>query len=234
MITAHPGAPHRGGLVPTMNNIDWICPTCGVPVRYEAKACPFCQTTIDGEVPPSWLAAAAGYAGLALVVCMGWTAFFALCGLICALVTGDWGFMGAITVFGLIAGVLFGVGSIIIRAFGIRLEPGERQPNHAAHATLLGGHVLGALVPILKPFTLVIAAVVWLVTKDFKGQAAGRGRRALLGPVVLGLLGVGMLTFVYLLIGPPPPGGLKLWEAVVGIFVLAAIGAVLGLLSDAW
>jgi len=111
-----------------MNN-DWICPTCGAPVQYGAKACPFCRTTSDGEVPPSWLAIAAGYVGMALLVCIGWTAFFALCGLACALATDDWGFMGAITVFGLVAGVLFGIGSIIIRAFGSRQEHVVRKPK---------------------------------------------------------------------------------------------------------
>jgi hypothetical protein len=63
-----------------MNNNDWMCPTCSAPVRYEAKASPFCRTTIDGEVPPTFLAVAAGYVGGALLVCMGWLAVFALRG----------------------------------------------------------------------------------------------------------------------------------------------------------
>ena len=217
-----------------MNTDDWICPGCGAPVRHVGNECPFCGTSSDGEVPPSWLAIAAGYIGSALLVCMGWAAFFAVCGLVCTLATGDWEFMGAITVFGLAAGILFGIGSIVIKIFGSPQDPAEGGPSHAADTALLGGYILGALVPILKPFTLILTAMVWLATKDFRGQEAGRGRRALVGAVVLGLLGVGMLLFVYCLIGPPPPGGLRLWEAVVGILVLAAIGAVLGLLSDAW
>ena len=47
----------------------------------------------DGQVPPSFLAVAAGYVGVALVVCIGWTALFALFGLVCGLVTGDWDVM---------------------------------------------------------------------------------------------------------------------------------------------
>ena len=217
-----------------MNDNDWICPTCGVPVRYGAKACPLCRTTSDGEVPPGFLAVAAGYIGGALVVCLGWTAFFALCGLVCALATGDWGFMGAITVFGLVAGVLFGIGSMIIRAFGSRQEPSDEPSSAATHAAMIGGHFLAALVPVLKPFTFVFGVVAWLVTRDFKRQSPGRARRAVVGAVVLGLLGTAMLTFVYFLVGPPPPGGMKLWEAGVIVLILTAIGAVLGLLSDAW
>jgi hypothetical protein len=51
---------------------------------------------------------------------------------------------------------------------------------------------------------------------------------------VLGLVGAGLLVYVYLVAGPPPPGGLQFWEAVVGVLIMASIGAVLGLLSDAW
>jgi hypothetical protein len=213
---------------------DWICPTCGTPVRGGATACPFCRTTIDGKVPPSFLAVAAGYIGAALLVCLGWTAFFALCGLVCALATGDWGFLGAITVFGLVAGVLFGIGSILIQAVAGRQEPGNEPPSHATHAATIGGHILGALVPVLKPLTLVFGALAWLVTKDARRQSPGRARRAMVGAIVLGLLGAGFLTFVYLLIGPPPPGGMTLWEAGVIVLIMMSIGAVLGLLSDSW
>ena len=185
-------------------------------------------------MPPTWLAIAAKYTSGALLVCIGWTTFFAFCGLICALVTGDWPFMGALTVFGVVAGVLFGIGSIIISVFSSHQEAAEDQASTAAHTVLLGGHVLGALVPILKPLFLIPAALVWLVTKDFRGQQPGRGRRALVGAVVLGLLATGLLAVAYLAVGPPPPGGLKVWEAVTGILVVTVIGAVLGLLSDAW
>ena len=177
---------------------------------------------------------AAGYIGAALVVCIGWTAFFALCGLVCALVTGDWEVMLAITAFGLVAGVLFGIGSIITQAVAHHREPVVEKPHGATHAAMLGGHILGALVPVLKPFTLVLGGGALLMTKDFKNQAVGRGRRTLVGAVVLGLLGTAMLTFVYFLLGPPPPGGMKLWEAGVIVLILSGIGAVLGLLSDRW
>lgn len=230
-------APH--GLVPTMNadepnTDDWICPTCSVPVRDGAKVCPLCRKTIDGKVPPSFWTVAAGYMGGALLVGMGWTALFALFGLVCALATGDWGFMGAITIFGLVAGVLFGMGSIITQVVAGLQEPRNEKTHQTAHAASLGAHILAALVPSLKPLTLVIGAFAWLASRDATGQAAGRGRRALLGAVVLGLLGVAMLGFAYVVIGPPPPGGMKLWEAVVVVLIMSGIGAVLGLLSDSW
>jgi hypothetical protein len=185
-------------------------------------------------MPPTFLAVAAGYIGAALLVCLGWTAFFALCGLVCALATGDWGILGAITVFGLVAGVLFGIGSMITRAVARHQEPRAAQPDQATHAALLGGHILGALMPALKPLTLVFGAVAWLVTRDSRRQSPGRARRALVGAVVLGLMGTGLLTVVYLLIGPPPPGGMRLWEAAAFVLVLSGIGAVLGVLSDSW
>lgn len=214
------------------DNGEWTCPTCRAPVQQGRDECPFCRTTRDGEILPSWLAIAAKHFGGALLVCVGWTAFFAFCGFICALVTGDWPFMGALTVFGVVAGVLFGIGSIIISVFGSHQEVVDDDASTAAHTVMLGGHILGALVPILKPLMLIPAALVWLTTKDFRGPEAGRGRRALVGAVVLGLLATGLLAVAYLVVGPPPPGGLKLWEAVVGILVVAAIGAVLGLVSD--
>ena len=213
---------------------DWICPTCGVPVRDGAKVCPLCRKTIDGQMPPGIGTVAAGYMGGALLVCTGWTALFALFGLVCALATGDWGFMGAITVFGLVAGVLFGLGSIITQVVASRQELRNEKANQTAHAAALAGHLLGPLAPILKPLNLVIGAFAWLVTRDATRQAAGRGRRAVLGAVVLGLLGVTMLGLARFLIGPPPPGGLKLWEAAVVVLILSGIGAVLGLLSDSW
>lgn len=216
------------------NADDWICPTCSVPVRDGAKVCPLCRKTIDGEVPPSFWTVAAGYIGGAVLVCMGWTALFALFGLVCALATGDWGFMGAITIFGLVAGVLFGMGSIITQVAASLQEPRNEKTHPTAHAVSLGGHILAALVPSLKPLTLVIGAFAWLVSRDANGQAAGRGRRAALGAVVLGALGVAMLGFAHFLIGPPPPEGLKLWEAVFVVLILSGIGAVLGVLSDSW
>ena len=131
-------------------------------------------------------------------------------------------------------GVLFGVGDIVVQAVQSHQEPVEEEPNAAAEAALVGGHVLGALVPVLKPFILLGLALGWIARKDFKSQAPGRGRRALVGAVVLGLLGTGLLAAVYLVAGPPPPGGLTIWEAMAIILIFAAIGAVLGLLSDAW
>jgi drug/metabolite transporter (DMT)-like permease len=165
---------------------------------------------------------------------LGWTAFFALCGLVAALVTGDWDFMKAITVFGLIAGLLFGVGDIIIQAVRSRQEPTEEDRNPAADATSLGGHILGALVPALKPFILLGMAVGWIATKDFRRQAPGRGRRALVGAVVMGILGIGILTAAFVVVGPPPPGGMTILEGLILVLVLSTIGAVLGLLSDSW
>ena len=70
---------------------DWICSTCGAPVQDGLETCPFCRTTADGEVPPSYFAVAARYLGHACLVWLGWTVFFALCGLIAALATGEWG-----------------------------------------------------------------------------------------------------------------------------------------------
>jgi MFS family permease len=212
---------------------DWTCPTCGAIVRYGQETCPVCRTTIDGEVPPGWLEVVAWFVGYGLLVCLGWTAFFALCGLVCALATGDWGFMGAITVFGLIAGVLFGIGGIIVQIVRCYQEPVDEEPNEAASAAFVGGHVLGALIPILKPFTLLFSVLVWVVTKNHRKQRAGRGKRALLGAIVLGLLGAGMATFLFMFF-VPPQGGMTIWEAIIGVLVLAGIGAVVGLLSDSW
>lgn len=213
---------------------EWMCPTCGAPVQDGLDVCPFCRTTAKGEVQPSSFAVAAGYVGHALVVCLGWTTFFALCGLIAAWAKGDWDFLKVITVLGLIVGTLFGLGDIVIRAVRSRLEPVEEEPNPAGDAAVLSGHVLGALVPALKPFILLGMALGWVAGKDFKRQAPGRGRRALVGAMVLGLLGTGLLTTVYLVAGPPPAGGMTMWEATAIILILSGIGAVLGLLSDAW
>jgi len=185
-------------------------------------------------VPRSPFAVAAGYAGHALVVCLGWTTFFTLCGLIAAWATGDWDFLEAITVFGLIVSALFGLGDIVIRANRSRQAPVEEKPNPAGDAVTVIGHLLGALVPALKPLILFRVALGWVAGKDFKRQAPGRGRRALVGAMVLGLLGTGLLTAIYLLAGPPPPGGMTMWEAMAIILILSGIGAVLGLLSDEW
>ena len=110
----------------------------------------------------------------------------------------------------------------------------DEKPGGVTHAATLGSHILGTLLPVLQPLTLVLSAGFWLLNKDFKRQSAGRGRRAIVGAVVLGLFGTAMLTFVYFLLGPPPPGGMKLWEAGGIVLILIGIGAVLGLLSDAW
>ena len=142
--------------------------------------------------------------------------------------------MGAITVMGLIVGVLFGIGDIIIQAVRSHQEPVEEKPITAADATLLSGHVLGALMPVLKPFILLGMALGWVAGKDFKHQTAGRGRRALVGAMIVGLLGIGLLVTVYLVVGPPPPGGMTVCEGLIIILILSAIGAVLGLLSDSW
>lgn len=212
----------------------WICPTCGAVVPDRMLTCPFCGTTATGEMPPSVVAIAAGYIGHALVVCVGWTILFALWGLVAALATGDWDFMTVIVVLGLIAGVLFGIGDIVIQMVQSRQESVEEESNGMARAASFAGHVLAIFDPILKPFVLLGMALSWLVTKDYRHQAPGRGRRALVGAIVLGLLGIGILTFAYVVVGPPPPGGMTLWEGLLLVLVLSGIGALLGLLSDSW
>lgn len=129
---------------------------------------------------------------------------------------------------------MFGIGSIIISVFGSHQETTEDEASTAAHTVLIGEHILGALVPILKPRMLIPAALVWLVTKESRGQQSRRRQRALIGAVVLGLIAVFVAAAAYRMVGPLPPGGLKLWEAAVGVLVVAVIGAVFGLLSDAF
>lgn len=75
-------------------------------------------------MPPTWLAVAAKHIGGALVVCIGWTAFFALCGLICVLVTGDWPFMGALTAFG-----IRGVIDFLIQSGSLLESPSWKRPK---------------------------------------------------------------------------------------------------------
>ena len=130
----------------------WNCPTCGALVRSTVEACPFCGTTADGVVPPTFLAVLGRFLGSVLLICLGWTAFFALCGFIGALITGDWEFMAVLTIFGVVAGILFGIGGQIIQA--VR----DRQERTAK-------------------------------------SSSGRGKRAMVGAVVLGMLGIAMLSF---------------------------------------
>jgi len=46
-------------------------------------------------------------------------------------------------------------------------------------------------------------------------------------------LDLGLATYLFMSF-VPPQGGMTIWEAVIGVLVLAGIGAVVGLLSDSW
>lgn len=211
---------------------DRVCNVCGAHVSAAAAQCPSCGSAGQKQARPRGLTVFAVYLGHALAVALGWLVFFAVCGLLVATISGDRGVLPALTIFGLVTGLLFGVGDILIRLVRDAREPDEEAPREPLKAA--GRHLAGALVPWLKPFLLLGAALEWLAAKDFRRQSPGRGRRALAGAVVLGLLGVGLLTSVFLVIGPPPPGGMTSWEALLLVLVLCMIGAVLGVLSDRW
>ncbi len=75
---------------------DWTCTNSGAIVRYGQETCPVCRTTIDGEVSPGWLEVGAWFVRYGLLVCLGWTAFFAQCGLVCALASQLSGGLGGL------------------------------------------------------------------------------------------------------------------------------------------
>jgi hypothetical protein len=54
--------------------------------------------------------------GIILANCFGWTTVFAVFGLIAWLVSGDAGLVGPLALFGAVAGLLFGVGNLVIKA----------------------------------------------------------------------------------------------------------------------
>jgi hypothetical protein len=170
-----------------------------------------------------------GAAGGALT----WTAVFLLFGVIAGLFTGDWSVTFPLGVFGAVAGVLFGIGDVISELITKRKE----RPRYSFEDRLSGLELLGCLAALLAPplkiAVLVWGAVGWLTTKDFRRQAPGRGRRALVGAVALGGMAALAAVFLFAFV-PPPPGGLQPREAALGVGMVTLIGALLGMLSDDW
>jgi hypothetical protein len=123
---------------------------------------------------------------------------------------------------------LFGIGSEIIARFG------EKQ---STHTSLLEEGAEFALeqvaAPLLPDFTFGIGKMLfWLARKDFSAQAPSRGRRALLGAVILGVLA--FLVFILLLAVSNTNNS---QATNLGICALAGVagamvGAILGALSD--
>jgi drug/metabolite transporter (DMT)-like permease len=140
--------------------------------------------------------------------------------------------MLALTAFGAVAGVLFGVGSVIVKAVTDRQKT-ERPEPAEVNAGHLVGCLLGLAIPALAPFAALPGLLVHLFNKDFKANMPGRGRRAAVGAVFLGLFASVGVTLLFAF-SPPPPGGLTVWEAMLGILIAAVIGAVVGFLSESW
>jgi hypothetical protein len=157
---------------------------------------------------------------------------FGLFGAIAGLCTGDWGFALAITAFGSVAGVLFGIGNVVVELVRERCDAPEPVEDTASSGWLLAGHLVGMITPPMKAITLIISGCVWLATKDYRTQRPGRRRRAAIGALFLGLFAILFILLVLAMIGPPPPGGATIWEAIGFVLFAAAVGAVLGFLSD--
>ena len=96
-------------------------------------------------------------------------------------------------------------------------------------------NAVGGMVPGGSAALTIFGVLRWFATKDFSQQAPGRGRRAFVGALALGVFAIMFIVFAALLVPvnpndhPPGPGALALM--VLGA---AAIGAMLGLLSDKW
>jgi hypothetical protein len=130
-----------------------------------------------------------------------------------------------------IAGFLAGIGLEITQSVGTK----QHASSSGETAKELAGELTEQLIPSpAGGFFKVTKIIAWLIRKDYRAQAPGRGRRVLVGAIVLGAVAV--IFFGILLVVHKEFAG---YTAADSLLLLCcaflgggAVGALLGGLSD--
>jgi hypothetical protein len=165
--------------------------------------------------------------GNALLMAIGMSLVFAVFGLIAWFFSGDSEVILIASIFGMILGALLGIGQVFIKTFGEKPERVKHDNVGAEIAQDLAGRAL----PPLEPLLFVYKIFLWFFTTDFKAQRPRRGKRALIGALVLGAIALGMIAFLGSVLEEKPES-LTFWQMLWAVPVAAAIGALLGAVSD--
>jgi hypothetical protein len=137
--------------------------------------------------------------------------------------------------FGGLIGGLHGIGQVLVEYFSEQAaEPDQSEENtgwelvSAFYLRPLLGLLLGPVYRCLEVFEIA----KWFATKDFSKQKPGRWKRAVIGAIAMWLF-AGFLAFLSVWSSPGPvPEELPLAAAAIVSLTFAAMGAVLGALTD--
>jgi hypothetical protein len=131
------------------------------------------------------------------------------------------------------AGFLLGISLELIQKFGEK----KAEPSRGEFVKEVNGELAEQLLPdAVEPFWKVAKIVTWLLRKDYSAQAPGRGKRALVGAIALGLVAV--VFFGLMLCVHKGFAGYGLTDSMLlllGAFAGGSVvGGVLGALSDSF
>ena len=130
-------------------------------------------------------------------------------------------------------GLLAGIGLEITQTCGNK----PHEPLHGNTAKELTTELAEQAIPdLIAPWWKAVKIMIWLLRKDYRAQAPGRGKRALLGAFVVGV--VAIVFFGILLLAHKGFADYGMTDSLLlllaAFFGGGAVGAVLGALSDSF